>query len=78
VIGNAVKVMRLATGEESEELPEEAARKCGLRGGKARQGTIAKAASRDRTYGRSGALEEGEGLGGVTLMGINGEAHGNI
>jgi hypothetical protein len=39
VIGNAVKVMRIATGEEQEELPEagkDYARKGGLRGGKAR------------------------------------------
>jgi hypothetical protein len=39
VIGNAVKVMRIATGEETEELPEpgkEYARKGGLIGGKAR------------------------------------------
>jgi hypothetical protein len=39
VIGNAVKVMRIATGEETEELPEpgkDYARKGGLKGGKAR------------------------------------------
>ena len=39
VIGNAVKVMRIATGEETEELPEpgkEYARKGGLLGGNAR------------------------------------------
>jgi hypothetical protein len=40
VIGMSVKVMRIATGEETEELPEtrgkEYARKGGLRGGKAR------------------------------------------
>jgi hypothetical protein len=39
VIGAAVKVMRIATGEEAEELPEpgkEYAKRGGLRGGVAR------------------------------------------
>jgi hypothetical protein len=38
VIGNAVKVMRIATGEESEEpdLVKSAAAELGSRGGKAR------------------------------------------
>ena len=39
VIGNAVHVMKIATGEIEEELPEpgkEYARKGGLKGGKAR------------------------------------------
>jgi hypothetical protein len=41
VIGNAVKVMRIATGEEEDALPaadrrDERARKGGLKGGKAR------------------------------------------
>lgn len=40
VIGNAVKVMRIATGEETEETPEtqgkEYARRGGLKGGAAR------------------------------------------
>ena len=43
VIGNAVKVMRIATGEETEELEKpkaaiavESGRRGGLRGGKAR------------------------------------------
>jgi hypothetical protein len=40
VIGNAVKVMRIATGEETEELPDNPARSAaaelGSRGGKAR------------------------------------------
>jgi hypothetical protein len=39
VIGNAVKVMRIATGEETEELPDSAksaAAELGSRGGKAR------------------------------------------
>jgi hypothetical protein len=39
VIGNAVKVMRIATGEEAEELPDSAksaAAELGSRGGKAR------------------------------------------
>jgi hypothetical protein len=39
VIGNAVKIMRIATGEETEELPDSAksaAAELGSRGGKAR------------------------------------------
>jgi hypothetical protein len=39
VIGNAVKVMRIATGEETEGLPDpgkDYARKGGLKGGNAR------------------------------------------
>lgn len=36
VIGNAVHVMRIATGEIEEATPETSARKGGLRGGKAR------------------------------------------
>jgi hypothetical protein len=39
VIGNAVKVMRIATGEEIEALPDpgkDYARKGGLKGGRAR------------------------------------------
>jgi hypothetical protein len=40
VIGNAVKVVRIATGEEEEQTPalhgKEYARKGGLKGGKAR------------------------------------------
>ncbi len=39
VVGNAVKVMRIATGEEAEELSDprkEYARRGGLKGGKAR------------------------------------------
>lgn len=39
VIGNAVKVMRIATGEEEEELPDSAksaAQELGARGGRAR------------------------------------------
>jgi hypothetical protein len=39
VIGNAVKVMRIATGEETEEIPDSAknaAAELGRRGGKAR------------------------------------------
>jgi len=39
VIGNAVKVMRIATGEETEELPDSvksAAAELGSRGGRAR------------------------------------------
>ena len=40
VIGNAVKVMRIATGEETEDMPDDgkdpAAKSLGSRGGKAR------------------------------------------
>jgi hypothetical protein len=43
VIGNAVHVMRIATGEAEEEQPEtgkEYARKGGLKGGKARAAAL--------------------------------------
>jgi hypothetical protein len=48
VIGNAVKVMRIATGEETEELDsaKTAAPKLGSRGGKAR---AAKMSARQRS-----------------------------
>ena len=43
VIGNAVKVMRIATGEEEERLPERsAAAELGSRGGKARAAKLSK------------------------------------
>jgi hypothetical protein len=45
VIGNAVKVMRIATGEETEELPDStksAAAELGSRGGKARAASLSK------------------------------------
>ena len=59
VIGNAVKVMRIATGEEEEKLPDpdkDYARKGGLKGGIARaraltprqRAAIAKAAAEAR------------------------------
>ncbi len=59
VIGNAVKVMRIATGEEADDLPDagkEYARKGGLKGGVARakaltpkqRAEIAKAAAEAR------------------------------
>jgi len=59
VIGNAVKVMRIATGEEEEKLPDpdkDYARKGGLKGGRARarvltpkqRAEIAKAAAEAR------------------------------
>ena len=45
VIGNAVKVMRIATGEEDEDLPNDgkdpAAQSLGSRGGKARAAALA-------------------------------------
>jgi len=45
VIGNAVKVMRIATGEEEEETPaddkDEAAKELGAKGGKARASKLA-------------------------------------
>jgi hypothetical protein len=42
VIGNAVKVMRIATGEEAEEVDsaKSAAAELGSRGGKARAATM--------------------------------------
>jgi hypothetical protein len=59
VIGNAVKIMRIATGEEAEELPDpgkEYARRGGRKGGVARataltpkqRAKIAKAAAKAR------------------------------
>jgi hypothetical protein len=44
VIGNAVKVMRIATGEEEEALdsPRSAAALLGSRGGKARAASLSK------------------------------------
>lgn len=43
VIGNAVKVMRIATGEEEEVLPERsAAAELGSKGGKARAKALTK------------------------------------
>lgn len=45
VIGNAVKVMRIATGEEEEEVPDSAksaAAELGSRGGKARAAKLSK------------------------------------
>ena len=43
VIGNAVKVMRIATGEEEEVLPERsAASELGSKGGKARAASLSK------------------------------------
>lgn len=47
VIGNAVKVMKIATGEEEEELSEDgknkAAQALGRKGGKARASKLSKA-----------------------------------
>lgn len=47
VIGNAVKVMRIATGEEQEDFPandgkDKAAQSLGRRGGKARAAALSK------------------------------------
>jgi hypothetical protein len=43
VIGNAVKVMRIATGEETEETAvKSAAAELGSRGGKARAASLSK------------------------------------
>jgi hypothetical protein len=51
VIGNAVKVMRIATGEETEELETDraksAAAELGSRGGKARAARISPARRRE-------------------------------
>ncbi len=47
VIGNAVKVMRIATGEETDELPDDgkdpAAKALGRKGGMARAAALSKA-----------------------------------
>jgi hypothetical protein len=47
VIGNAVKVMRIATGEEQDDFPDDgkdkAAQSLGQRGGKARAANLSKA-----------------------------------
>lgn len=44
VIGNAIKVARIATGEEEEDMPNDgkdpAAKSLGSRGGKARAGAL--------------------------------------
>jgi len=40
VIGNAVKVMRIATGEETEDLPQPERIKAGKQGGLARARTL--------------------------------------
>lgn len=40
VIGNAVHVMRIATGEVEESTSEEPKRAAGLKGGKARAATL--------------------------------------
>ena len=46
VIGNAVKVMRIATGEEEEDMPNDgkdpAAKALGKRGGEARAAALSK------------------------------------
>ena len=46
VIGNAVRVMRIATGEDKEEIPpitgDPTARTLGAKGGKARAGRLSK------------------------------------
>jgi hypothetical protein len=52
--------MRLATGEETEELPRKSRKRVDCLSEKRAKALFAKAASRDRTYGRSSALEEGE------------------
>jgi hypothetical protein len=59
VIGNAVKVMRIATGEETEDLETDhaksAAAELGSRGGKARAAKIP--AERRREIARSAAVK---------------------
>jgi hypothetical protein len=46
VIGNAIKVARIATGEETEDMPDDgkdpAAKSLGSRGGKARAAALSK------------------------------------
>ena len=57
VIGNAVKVMRIATGEETEELPDDgkdpAAKALGAKGGAARAKSMS--AERRAEIARKGA-----------------------
>jgi hypothetical protein len=55
VVGNAVKVMRIATGEETEELDsgQSAAAELGSRGGKARAAKMAP--ERRREIAKKGA-----------------------
>jgi hypothetical protein len=57
VIGNAVKVMRIATGEETEELDsaKSAAAELGSRGGKAR--AVAMTAERRSEIARKAAAK---------------------
>ncbi len=62
VIGNAVKVMRIATGEEEEELPDSAksaAQELGARGGKARAARMTP--ERRREIARKGAATRWRG-----------------
>jgi hypothetical protein len=51
VIGNAVKVMRIATGEETEDMPDDgkdpAAKSLGSRGGKARAKSLSSKARKE-------------------------------
>lgn len=53
VIGNAVKVMRIATGEEAEVLPKTARAKSGRAGGRARALKLTK--GQREAIARSGA-----------------------
>jgi hypothetical protein len=58
VIGAAVKIMRIATGEEEEELPDStksAAAELGSRGGKARAAKLS--ARRKREIARNAAAK---------------------
>ena len=53
VVANAVHVMRVATGEAEEEYVDQAKRKGGLKGGKARAEAVS--AERRKEIARNGA-----------------------
>ena len=65
MIGNAVKVMRIATGEEEEALPERsAAAEMGAQGGKARAAILSKKRTSMNGTGRT------DGCGPFRFRGI--------
>ncbi|MBZ9849557.1 hypothetical protein LB565_16355 [Mesorhizobium sp. CA14] len=61
MIGNAVRVMRIATGEESDNVPDDgksaAAKELGSKGGKKRAANMTPGARRDREEGGGKPLE---------------------
>ena len=73
VMGNAVKVMRITTGEEPEDYGQEdtkdqAALALGKKGGAAGQDT--RAARRDREGGRCRKMEKGKYHGNLVIYDI--------